>query len=130
MAGLRSLTDNEIGTLEAAGCRAESWSGPFAAGSQSRRVAPARGGSGSGRLPGPLTASGTEQLGDDDEEDTAPHHLVKAPEKPKVFPSEALADLKLNDRNRLKGIYSKYEKLIAKLSKGGVFSLRQDAQEE
>jgi signal transduction histidine kinase/DNA-binding response OmpR family regulator len=54
-------------------------------------------------LPSILVASALSELGDDDEEDTAPHHLAAAQAKPKAFPSEALADL----NNRLMEFGSK-----------------------
>jgi signal transduction histidine kinase/DNA-binding response OmpR family regulator len=38
-------------------------------------------------------ASALSELGEGEEEDTAPHRLAAAPAKPKAFPSEALADL-------------------------------------
>ena len=44
-------------------------------------------------LPSIHAAAALSELGDDDEEDTAPHHLAKAQPAPKVFPSEALAGL-------------------------------------
>jgi DNA-binding response OmpR family regulator len=54
-------------------------------------------------LPSILVASALSELGDGDEEDTAPHHLAAATAKPKAFPSEALADL----NNRLMEFGSK-----------------------
>ena len=44
-------------------------------------------------LPSIHVASALSELGEGEEEDTAPHHLVKPPQKPKAFPSEVLADL-------------------------------------
>jgi len=44
-------------------------------------------------LPSIQVASALAELGDGEEEDTAPHRVVKVPQQPKPFPSEALADL-------------------------------------